>query len=272
MTTIQDPTPELAIPGQPGSAGPLSVAERAAALAALRRLQAGPGLLMRGADMLAWGVSSAARFGARGLRLAPGLEERLRGLAHALLEQATSVAVIGLDAPRSLARQRLLDVAVVTSGATGGALGLAGFAPDAALTTLAILRAIATEAARNGENPTDAETRRACLEVFLLDGESLLRGDSAREEQELPYYAARLLLRGQPVAALLNQAAARYGVVLSQKAVAASIPLLGAATGAALNMGFLSHYRDVARAHFFLRRMERLHGVETMTILREGSR
>jgi len=36
--------------------------------------------------------------------------------------------------------------------------------------------------------------------------------------------------------------------------------LIGAAAGAAVNLAFLEHFRSVARGHFTLRRLERVHG------------
>ena len=37
-------------------------------------------------------------------------------------------------------------------------------------------------------------------------------------------------------------------------------PLVGAATGAAVNLAFLEHFRGIASAHFTVRRLERAHG------------
>jgi len=128
---------------------------------------------------------------------------------------------------------------------------------------LAILRGIAGEALRHGEDLAEEETRHACLEVFLLGGPGLVarRGGTDTAEPEFAYYTARLLLRGRPLSLLLSQAATRYGMALSQKAASQSVPILGAASGAALNAAFFEHYRKIAKAHFMLRRIEKQHGM-----------
>ncbi len=66
---------------------------------------------------------------------------------------------------------------------------------------------------------------------------------------------------GIPAASnFLRSVAARYGVVVSNKAAAQLVPVAGAVTGAALNVLFLDHFQDVARGHFTIRRLERKYG------------
>ncbi len=40
------------------------------------------------------------------------------------------------------------------------------------------------------------------------------------------------------------------------------VPIAGAVSGAMLNLILLSHYQDVTRGHFFVRRLEREYGAE----------
>jgi hypothetical protein len=40
------------------------------------------------------------------------------------------------------------------------------------------------------------------------------------------------------------------------------VPVAGALSGAALNVLFMQHYQDVARGHFIVRRLERVHGID----------
>jgi len=42
--------------------------------------------------------------------------------------------------------------------------------------------------------------------------------------------------------------------------VATAVPLIGAAGGAVVNALFIDHFQNIARAHFTIRRLERLHG------------
>ena len=244
----------------------LTDGERAEISAALARLARGRGVVVRTADLLANGLGSAAGLGFRRLKLSRGLEQRMQGLALALLARAHDIAILGLNRPFSAAEQRQMTAAVIASGAIGGAAGLAGFIPDASMTTLAIMRAIASEALRQGEDLTTDTARQACLSVFLLQDQPHANDSSqplgssetvTAVESALSYPAARLLLRGQPLTLLMSEAAARYGLTLSQKFVAQSVPLIGAVAGATLNSAFLNHYRDLAHAHFTLRRIAR---------------
>ena len=59
---------------------------------------------------------------------------------------------------------------------------------------------------------------------------------------------------------LITLIGARFGVVVSEKAAAQAVPILGAAGGALVNTIFIGHFQDMARGHFTVRRLERLHG------------
>ena len=57
---------------------------------------------------------------------------------------------------------------------------------------------------------------------------------------------------------------ARFGVVVSEKAVAQAVPIIGAAGGALVNSIFIDHFQDMARGHFIVRRLERTYGEEVV--------
>lgn len=233
---------------------------------ALRSLQRGRGLVVRLADLMGMAVGSAGGLAARAMVRAmgvgagrPGVPDKIRGLAEAALARAFDLAVLGVaEAPRMGPGPRATQAAVTLSGAIGGFYGAAGLLPDGAFTTLAIMRDIARIAREEGEDLASEDGRRACLEVFLLTPASRL--GEAGGESDLSYFSARLILQGRPVVALLHQAGARYGLVLSEKFAVQAVPLIGALCGAAVNHAFLAHYRDLARAHFTLRRLERAYG------------
>ena len=230
---------------------------------ALERLEAGRGLVVRVADLMGGALGRATRMGARGLGVPGPLQSRMRGVAEAALARAYDVAILGLDLTDADPRRarRLRRAAVITSGAAGGFVGMAGFLPDATITTLSIMREIAAVARQEGETLSSPGARRACLEVFALRGPE---DDAQAGESELGYFSARLLMQGRPMVMLLGEVAARYGVTLSQKFALQAVPFAGALAGATLNAAFLAHYRDVARAHFTIRRLERLHGAATV--------
>ncbi|MBR2124240.1 MAG: EcsC family protein [Acetobacter sp.] len=231
---------------------------------ALAAVEAGRGTLVRLADLMGGAVGHAARLGMRGLGMAPKIENKLRHIAETAITYAFEVAILGMQegAPvhnnnMPLWRDQVARAAVVVSGAVGGFGGLAGFAPDVGFTTLTIMREIARIAREHGEDLTDSDTRRACLEVFALRAFPNARNG---EESELGYFSARLLLRGRPVVMLISEVASHYGLVLGQKLSLQLMPVAGALCGASLNAAFLAHYRALAQAHFTIRRLERTHG------------
>jgi hypothetical protein len=69
---------------------------------------------------------------------------------------------------------------------------------------------------------------------------------------------------GPALVRLVGLIASRFGIVVSEKAAAQAIPILGAAGGALINTIFIGHYQDMARGHFIVRRLEREHGGEAV--------
>jgi len=61
---------------------------------------------------------------------------------------------------------------------------------------------------------------------------------------------------------LISQVATRFSIVVSEKAAAQAVPVVGALGGAAINSLFIDHFQDMGRGHFIVRRLERLHGQE----------
>jgi hypothetical protein len=49
---------------------------------------------------------------------------------------------------------------------------------------------------------------------------------------------------------------------VSQKLAAQAIPAVGAVGGATVNLIFMDHYQSMARAHFTVRRLEKMYGKE----------
>lgn len=230
---------------------------------ALIAVESGRGVLVRLADLMGGAVGHAARLGMRGLGMAPNMEQKLRGLAETAITRAFDVAVLGMKGPTDTAmedsrwRTSGLQAAVAVSGAVGGFAGLAGLAPDIGFTTLTIMREIARIAREEGEDLSEPDARRACLEVFALKAFPNRRNG---EESELGYFSARAVLRGRPVVMLIAEVASHYGLALGQKISVQLMPVAGALCGASLNTAFFNHYRALARAHFTIRRLEREHG------------
>ena len=53
----------------------------------------------------------------------------------------------------------------------------------------------------------------------------------------------------------------------SEKVAAAAVPVIGALGGAAIDVAFVSHFQNVARGHFIIRRLERRYGKEAVRAL-----
>jgi hypothetical protein len=156
----------------------------------------------------------------------------------------------------------------------GGLFGIYGLPLELGISTTIMLRSIAEIARSQGEDISEAEVQMACLEVFALGGES-----ESDDAAETGYYGIRLAL-AWPVthathyiarhglgadaapllASLVSVISSRFGIALSQKTAALMVPLIGAAGAAAINLIFMSHFQEMARGHFVVRRLERKYG------------
>jgi hypothetical protein len=69
--------------------------------------------------------------------------------------------------------------------------------------------------------------------------------------------------KGAPaIVRLIAQIASRFSIVVSEKAAAQAVPVVGAFGGAIINTLFIDHFQDMGKGHFMVRRLERLHGPE----------
>ena len=244
-------------------------AELARAVDALERV----GLAARIAGLLGSRIDAASRL----------LPERARAVAARAttlaLRAALRVALRGVSGREGPAANALHRTIATATGAAGGALGVAALPVELPASTIVMMRAIADIARENGEDMRAPETALACLEVFALGG----RRAEGDDHLNSVYFAARTALArsvseaaryiaqkaavdeaAPALARLVALVAQRFGVVVTQKAAAQSVPLLGALGGAAVNYAFIEHFQSIARAHFTVRRLERLRGPEAV--------
>ena len=165
-------------------------------------------------------------------------------------------------------------VAAGASGAAGGLFGLPALAIELPVSTTIMLRSIADIARSQGEDLRHPDGKLQCIQVLALGGKSV--GDDI---VETGYFAARTALakaikeatehlakkgltqHGAPaIVRLITQVAARFSIIVSEKAAVQAVPLVGALGGAAINTLFIDHFQDMGRGHFTVRRLERLHG------------
>lgn len=180
--------------------------------------------------------------------------EKIQSITNDLLWNFQNGSMLGLDKDGAGDRWEWLHkTVVVASGLSGGYFGLPGLLWDLPITTVNIMRSIADIArAYPDEDITADDTKRACIEVFALG--SPLSDD---DEAERGYWAARVGLSHASVELLIKTVAARYGIVISEKVMAQSVPVLGAIGGGALNYAFIDYYQEMARVHFAVRAVER---------------
>ncbi|ACA20786.1 conserved hypothetical protein [Methylobacterium sp. 4-46] len=294
------------LPAPPPAPEPLSDADRAALRAAVAVLErpsfAARLSAMAGAplDMLGRALPEAVTE-----TITQATEGAMRGalrVAVATLPRAGEAqAVVPAEAAeRPSLRSRALDLLeryppgdfghkalAAVSGAVGGAFGLATIPVELPLTTTLMLRSIAEIAQREGEDLREPEAALACLQVFALGGRGgpepsptdsgyfAVRGMLAKTMSEVARYAAGRGLLDESAPAVMRfvaQVAARFGLVVSQKAAAQAVPVVGALGGAAVNAAFMDHFQAIARAHFTVRRLERRYGKERVREAYEAER
>ncbi|MGQ0443577.1 MAG: EcsC family protein [Beijerinckiaceae bacterium] len=189
-------------------------------------------------------------------------------------------------------RRRMHKSIAVLAGAAGGAFGISSLPLELPFSTTIMLRSIADIARAEGHDLADPKTALACLEVFAfgggdgslqdmrfkdIDNPNSRFGDGAALEtgyfairaflaksvsEAASYFADRAALSDAAPALvrLAAQIGTRFGVAVSQKLVAQSVPLIGAAGGAAINYAFADHFQTLARGHFTVLRLERRYG------------
>ncbi len=191
------------------------------------------------------------------------------------LEKALNFAIQTMnDRTRPASFDKTHKILVLATGAGGGSFGLPALAIELPVTTTIMLRSIADIARSEGEQIGLLETRIACLEVFALGGASksddgtetgyfVVRAALARTISDATKYIAAKGLTGEGAPALvkfITNLASRFGIIVSEKVAAQSIPLIGAAGGALINTIFIDHFQNMARGHFIVRRLERAYG------------
>jgi hypothetical protein len=165
------------------------------------------------------------------------------------------------------------------SGAGGGLFGLAGLTVEVPVTTLVMLRSIASIAAASGADLSDPRTRLECLSVLSL-------GTPADKEMQSTYLSARLgtslavrdaagflaKTSGQELSEaiakgtapilvrLIDSVGAKFQIVVTEKVAAQMVPVVGATMGALVNASFTDYFNRIARYHFGIVALERRYG------------
>lgn len=214
-------------------------------------------------------------------RLPAKISDGVQKAAHASLMKATNVAVSSMNSnikPES--SDGFHKIAATISGAAGGMFGLAALAIELPVSTIIMLRSISDIARSEGEDISEMDTKLSCLSVFALGGKS-----ASDDASESGYFAARTAMASAvseaakylarkgtvdatapAVVRLISLIASRFGIVVSEKAAAQAVPIIGAVAGAMINSIFIDHFQDMARGHFIVRRLEKKYGEEAVQL------
>ena len=139
------------------------------------------------------------------------------------------------------ARPRLHKAAAATTGAVAGFFGLETLAIELPLTTGIMFRSIVDIARAEGESPRDQETILNAMQVFAMGSGQSTKDDGA----DTSYYGIRLALSktvsetlqylashsaskasAPALVRFISAIATRFGVVVTQKAMAQALPVV----------------------------------------------
>ena len=135
-------------------------------------------------------------------------------------------------------------------GAAGGFGGTPTALAELPVTVTLLMRVIQGVAAEQGFDPAEESVQFDCLTVFGSAG-PLETDDGA----ETAFLSARVALNGAALHKIIATVAPRLAAAMGQKLAAQSVPILGAAAGAAINYAYINYYAEMAHIHFALRRM-----------------
>lgn len=182
-------------------------------------------------------------------RLPRPVRTGLHGATRSAIEQAARLA--------HSSRATVPDQPGWVNTAVGAAMGAAGGfggAPTALaelpVTVTLLMRVIQGVAAEQGFDPSEESVQFDCLTVFGSAGP--LEGDDGAETA---FLSARIALNGAALHKIIATVAPRLAAAMGQKLAAQSVPILGAAAGAAINYSYINYYREMAHVHFALRRL-----------------
>ncbi|MEO6693904.1 MAG: EcsC family protein [Ignavibacteria bacterium] len=203
-------------------------------------------------------------------------QEGAGSLAKKVLLKSLNILVSKMNNNNSKSNNLFHKMLVTGTGSAGGFFGLPALAIELPITTAIMLRSIADIARSKGFDINDSETKLACLEVFALGGNSkrddlsdnayyLTRAALAQTLKEANKYILHkgIIKESAPaVMGFISKVASRFGIIISEGAAAKSIPIIGAASGGAINYVFMNHFQKMAQGHFTVKQLENKYGQE----------
>ena len=136
--------------------------------------------------------------------------------------------------------------AVTAAMGAGGGLGGIGTAlAELPFTVTMLMRAISGIAAEHGFEPTTDALKADCVAVFTSAGPAV-----SDDGADLAFLTTRLSVTGASLQTLIAAVAPRLLAALGPKIAAQSVPLLGAAAGASINLVYTQYYQEMAHIRF----------------------
>ncbi len=234
-------------------------------------------------EEIGWAMKGLNRIGGvleTGIDKLPQKQQKwLQQLAHKVLHTVVkaNLKTMKKGKTNSAPSNRTYKALVTSSGIVGGAFGATAFAVDLTVATKFMMRSIMDIARSEGEDLSSFDTQLACLQVLALGGKS-----KHDDNLDTGYYATRVALSSavknatsyaskhglgavlqgsnNTLMKLVGAVASRFSIQVSEKFVAQAIPVIGAAGGGSINLAFINHFQNMAKAHFTVRRLERKYG------------
>ena len=243
-----------------------------------KNLLENPGLAARVSNYIGSPIEAGLK------KLPESLAAAVNDVARKSIEKALDVALLTMDSENQGSSSNWWHkLAAGASGAAGGAFGLPALAVELPVSTAIMLRSIADIARSEGEDLQCPDAKLQCVQVLALGGRTkadngaesayfATRAALAKSSSEAAAYVAKkgLSQKSAPaIVKLIAQIASRFSIVVSEKAAAQAVPIVGAFGGAAINTLFIDHFQDMGRGHFIVRRLERLHGQDEVRRLYE---
>lgn len=191
--------------------------------------------------------------GGRAEDLLRSLPEGIGSRIDDLVVSSLEIAMLAAERSRGLVKDQptWLNLTANTGmGALGGFGGLPTALAELPVTTTLLLRNIQGVAASEGFDPAEKNVQFDSLQVFGAGGPL-----GHNEGAETAFFTSRVTLTGATVHGLISKVAPRFAAAFGQKLAAQSVPVMGAAAGAATNLAYSHYYTQMARVHFGLRRL-----------------
>ncbi len=211
-------------------------------------------------------IAGNALMGAIDKMSTPAVMNKIANITQSAIEKAADVALFSIDKELTTSSKfsnNLHKGLAILSGVGGGFFGLVGFSVELPAITILILRSIADIARIKGLDIDLVETKLDCLNVLGYS-----RSSSSHDLDVNNYFESRLELLGlmatgtNMLSRTISRVAAYFAMDALDLAAAQSIPLVGAASGGAVNYIFMKHYQDIADGYFTIRMLEKQYGTE----------